>query len=135
MALRPVFATTLLLPLFVLTTLAQNELPASGKKGKVCVAVVTNSTTNSMFVEHMTDRLTQSLNQNETEAVKMESASPMNGKLEPSTQNGQESKEKDCLYILLTRVVDPGQHPLEIQGPRISFGQHPPNTVDAADPS
>jgi len=133
-ALRPLLSLALFLALFSLAVRAQDELPPTGKKGKVCVAVVANATTNSMFVEHMTDRLTQSLNQNETEAVKMESPSPTIGKLEPSSQNGQESKEKDCLYILLTRVVDPGQHPLEIPGPKISFGQHP-TSVDAADPS
>jgi hypothetical protein len=134
MGLRLFSSILLLLVLVAPAVRAQDELPPQGKKGKVCVAVVANSTTNSMFVEHMTDRLTENLKQNETEAVKMESPSPMNGKLEPSAQNSQESKEKDCLYILLTRVVDPGQHPLEIQGPRISLGQRP-NTVDTADPS
>jgi hypothetical protein len=134
MALRLFSSVMLLLTLAVPAVRAQDELPPQGKKGKVCVAVVANSTTNSMFVEHMTDRLTESLKQNETEAVTMESPSPMNGKLEPTSQNGEESKEKECLYILLTRVVDPGQHPLEIQGPKISFGQRP-NTADAADPS
>jgi len=88
-ALRPLLSLALFLALFSLAVRAQDELPPTGKKGKVCVAVVANATTNSMFVEHMTDRLTQSLNQNETEAVKMESPSPTIGKLEPSSQNGQ----------------------------------------------
>jgi hypothetical protein len=134
MKFRQVAGPLLLACLLAGPAFSQDELPAQGKRGKVCVAIVANSTSTSIFVEHMTDRLTHSLNKNEIEAVTMESATPANGKLEPNVQNGQESKDKDCLYTLLTRVTDPGEHPLEMQGPRITLGGRP-NAVDAADPS
>jgi hypothetical protein len=116
------------------TALAQNELPPQGKKGKVCVAVAANSTSNSIFVENATDRLVKSLSKNEIDAVMMQSATAPRGKLEPDVDNGKESKDKDCVYTLLTRFVDTSQHPLDMQGPQISFGGKP-SSVDAADPS
>jgi hypothetical protein len=54
-------------------------------------------------------------------------------KLHPTAENGDEAKNKECDYILLTQIVDPKAHPEEPQIPPISIGGKVPS-VDASDP-
>lgn len=102
-------------------------------EGKVCVATVGNASTTSAFVEHMTERLVRSLKQDRVEAFGMRSRTSNHYPLQPSQANGQESGQKECKFILLTQVRDPGQHPLERRVPEISIGGRVPST-DASDP-
>lgn len=53
--------------------------------------------------------------------------------LELTTENGEEAKQKECDYVLLSQIRDPRQHPFEPQMPEISIGGRVPS-VDASDP-
>src|ERR1700736_3489872 len=81
----------------------------------------------------MTERLTKSLKNNKLKALMMDSATTTQRKLEPTAENGQESSQKDCDYILLTQILDPQAHALEPQMPTISIGGRVPS-IDASDP-
>ena len=113
------------------TIVAQDEIPSQPKSGaKVCVATVANASTTR---ERLTERLTESLKQNKINAVTMDSRTTDRHPLELSTDNGEEVKEKECDYVLLSQIRDPRQHPLEPRPPEISIGGRVPS-VDASDP-
>jgi len=63
----------------------------------------------------------------------MDSATTDKHPLEMSTDNGEEAKQKECDYVLLSQIRNPRQHPLEPQMPEISIGGRVPS-VDASDP-
>ena len=116
------------------TIVAQDEIPSQPKSGaKVCVATVGNASTTSAFVERLTERLTRSLKQNKINAVTMDSRTTEKHPLQLSTDNGEEAKQKECDYVLLSQIRDPRQHPLEPQLPEISIGGRVPS-VEASDP-
>ena len=123
-----------------LLALAPLSLPAwqqgtstdANKTAKVCVATVANASTTSAFVERMTARLANSLEENKINAVRMDSSTSNQRKLQPTRENGEESRKKECDYILLTQIVDPRAHPLEPRLPEISIGGRVPS-VDASD--
>ena len=113
----------------------QNEIPPQQKSnGKVCVAVVGNASAQSAFVERMTARLTQGLAENKIDAVTMDSRTTAGRQLQPTEKNGNEARDKQCDYLLLTQIVDRKAHPLEPHGPEISIGGKVPS-VDASDSS
>ncbi len=113
---------------------AQDELPPQPKSGAtVCIATVGNASTTPAFVERLTERLTRSLEQNKVKAVMMDSRTGDKHPLQLSTENGEEAKQKECDYVLLSQIRDPRQHPLEPQLPEISIGGRVPS-VDASDP-
>jgi hypothetical protein len=110
------------------------DLPPQPKSGaKVCVATVANASTTRAFVERLTERLTTSLILNKINAVTMDSRTTDRHPLELSTDNGEEVKQKECDYVLLSQIRDPRQHPLEPRPPEISIGGRVPS-VDASDP-
>jgi len=112
----------------------QQELPLHSKNdAKVCVATVANASTTSVFEERLTGRLTKNLQKNKTNAVMMESATTTKSKLLPTLENGEESRDKECDYILLAQIRDPRAHPFEPQIPTVSIGGRVPS-VDASDP-
>jgi len=101
---------------------------------RVCVAVVANASTTSALVEQMTERLVKSLKQDKVDAVGMNSRTTTHYPLEFSKANGEESRQKQCDYILLSQVRDPRQHPFEPRLPEISIGGPVPST-DASNSS
>lgn len=105
----------------------------TSEPAKVCVAVVGNASTTSAFVEHLTERLVKSLKQNKVGAVAMDSSTSSRYPLQLSKDNGHESQQKNCDYVLLTQIRDPRQHPLDPRAPQISIGGSVPS-VDASDP-
>lgn len=105
--------------------------PQSG--GRVCVAVVRNVTTTSLFVERMTARLTKSLVENKLAAVSLESLTTDERALRPTLENAEELKSKGCDYVVLTQVNEPKAHPAEPNIPPITIGRRAPST-DASDP-
>jgi hypothetical protein len=111
---------------------AQDLPPQPKSDAKICVATVANASTTRAFVEHLTERLTGSLKQNKITAEAMDSRTTDKYPLELSNDNGEEAKEKECDYILLSQIRDPRQHPLEPQAPQISIGGRVPS-VDASD--
>ncbi|HKU22589.1 MAG TPA: hypothetical protein VJQ50_16355 [Terriglobales bacterium] len=100
----------------------------------VCVAVVANASTISAFVEQMTERLVKSLKEDKVDAVGMNSRTTTHYPLEFSKANGEESRQKQCDYILLSQIRDPRQHPFEPRLPEISIGGPVPST-DASNSS
>ncbi len=100
---------------------------------KVCVALVSNRTTTSLFVERMTERLTKSLTQNKLAAVTMESATTDERELHPTLANGEELKRQECDYLVLTQVTNPKANLTEPRIPAIAIGGKVPST-DASDP-
>jgi len=123
--------------LFVLSValmMSAQDLPPQPKSGaRVCVATVGNASTTPAFVDRLTERLTKNLKQNKIDAVTMDSATTDKHPLELSTDNGEEAKQKECDYVLLSQIRNPRQHPLEPQMPEISIGGRVPS-VDASDP-
>ena len=112
----------LVVPAVVLLTaslFAQDKNAAP--EGKVCVAMVGNASTTSVFVEHMTERLVRSLKQDEVNALGMRSRTSDHYPLQPSKANGQESGQKECEFILLTQVRE--QRREEPQLPSVSIGE------------
>lgn len=101
-------------------------------QGKVCVAVVANASTTSASVEQMKERLVKSLKQDKVDAVGMDSRTTTAYPLRLSEDNGEESQQKGCDYILLTQLRDPREHPWEPHLPEISIGGPVPST-DASD--
>ena len=111
------------------------DLPPQAKIGaKVCVATVANASSTSAFVERLTDRLTKNLKQDKFDAVALDSSTSDKYPLQLSTENGEEAKERECDYVLVSQIRDPRQHTLEPQPPQISIGGRVPST-DASDPS
>ncbi len=100
---------------------------------KVCVALVSNRTTISLFVERMTERLTKSLVQNKLVAVTMDSATTNDRELHPTAANGEELKRLECDYVVLTQVTKPKANLTEPRAPSITIGGKVPST-DASDP-
>jgi len=127
------FSIALLLSPLSVSAWQQAFPPPPGKGQAICVAVVANASAKSIFVERMTQRLTKNLKDNKVKALMMDSATTTQHKLEPSAENGEESRHKDCDYILLTQILDPQAHPLDPQMPTISIGGRVPST-DASDP-
>jgi hypothetical protein len=128
-----VFLPVLLIPLFAGSASPQ-ELSSQPQPGaKVCVAIVANRTTKSLFVERMTERLTRGLVQNKLAAVTMDSATTNDRELHPTIENSGELKVRECDYLVLTHVTDPKTHPAEMRIPDISIGGKVPS-VDASDP-
>ena len=126
------FCTLALLP--VTSSLAAQEVSSQTSRGaRLCVATVGNASTTSAFVERLTERLTKSLKQNKVNAVTMKSPTRDKHPLALSPDNGEEAKQKECDYILLSQVRDPRQHPFEQQPPEITIGGRVPS-VDASDP-
>jgi len=118
----------------VASTMPQDEVPPQPKSGaKVCVATVGNASTAPAIVERLTERLTRSLKQNKINAVTMDSRTTDKHQLELSSNNGEEAKQKECDYVLVSQIRDPRQQPLEPQLPEISIGGRVPS-VDASDP-
>jgi hypothetical protein len=114
--------------------LIAQDLPSQPKsRAIVCVATVANASTTSTYVERLTDRLTRSLKQNKINVMSMRSATTDKYPLQLSTDNGEEAKQGECDYVLLSQIRDPRQHPLEPQPPEISIGGRVPS-VDASDP-
>lgn len=112
---------------------AQDKIPSLPKSGvKLCVATIGNASTTSAFVERLTERLTKNLKQNKINTVTMDSQTTDRPLLEVSTENGEEAKQRECDYILLSQIRDPRQHPLDRSSPEISIGGRVPS-VDASD--
>jgi hypothetical protein len=101
-------------------------------QGKVCVAVIANASTTSAFEEQMTQRLVKSLKQDKVDAIAMDSRTTTEYPLHFSKDNGEESQQNGCDYILLTQLRDPREHPFEPHLPEISIGGPVPST-DASD--
>ncbi len=118
---------------FVSMMVAQDLPPQPKSGGKVCVAGVANTSTTSALEERLTERLTKSLKQNKVAAVRLDSSTTDRSPLQLSTENGEEAKQKDCDYVLVSQIRDPKQHPFEPQAPQISIGGRVPS-VDASDP-
>jgi hypothetical protein len=132
----PRFASlcNLIMLTFVTSALHAQDLPPQPKSGaKLCVATVGNASTTQAFVERLTERLTRSLKQNKINAVSMDSRTTDKRPLELSTDNGEEAKQKECDYVLLSQIRDPRQRPFEPQPPQISIGGRVPS-VEASDP-
>lgn len=124
-------ASAILLTVFLAA--AQDEIPDQPKRnGRVCVATVGNASEPSAFVERLTARLTQNLVQNKVNALSMESRTTTDRELHLTKQNGEEAKDKQCDYILLTQIYSPATRPNEPQIPAISIGGRAPS-VDASD--
>jgi hypothetical protein len=112
---------------------AQEGPPSPSKSGaKLCVATVGNASTTSAFVERLTERLTKNLKQNKINAVGMDSRTTDKPPLEVSIENGDEAKQRECDYILLSQIRDPRQHPSEPLSQEISIGGRVPS-IDASD--
>ena len=128
------FSFASLLVLAALTAgVAQDEVPDQAKRnGKVCVATVGNASTTSALVERLTARLAQNLVQSKVNAISMDSRTTTDRQLHLTAENGDESKDKQCDYILLTQIYSPGTRPEEPQDPVISIGGRVPS-VDASD--
>jgi hypothetical protein len=105
--------------------------PSSG--GRVCVAVINNRTAKSLFVERMTERLVRDLTESKIKAVAMDSSTTSDRALHPTVENGEELKNKECDYLVLTQISDPKDRPTELHLPEISIGGKEPS-VDASDP-
>ena len=127
--LRVVFPAAVVLALASAVTAKDKS---SVPQGKVCVAVVANASTTSAMVEQMTARLVRSLKQDKVDVVGMDSRTTIQYPLRFSNENGEESQQKGCDYILLTQLRDPREHPFEPHLPEISIGGPVPST-DASD--
>ena len=102
------------------------------RDARVCVAGVANASTALALQERLTDRLLNSLKESKIDAVMMDSTTTTQAKLRPTQENGEESKDKDCAYILLTQIFDPRTRSFEPQVPTISIGGKRPS-LDASD--
>src|SRR5450432_3640591 len=117
----PSFIVVLLLPCLA----APQELSSQPSSGKsVCVALVDNHSTHSLFVERMTERLVRSLSGSKIKAVAMDSSTTGDRTLHPTDENGAELKRRECDYLVLTQVTDPKDHnPTDFRSPDISIGK------------
>jgi hypothetical protein len=125
--------------LFLSTVLLVSALPTQGKESqpevrtKVCVALVSNRTTTSLFVERMTERVSKDLIHDKLAAVTMDSVTTGDRDLHPTLDNGEELKRQECDYLVLTQVTNPKASLTEPRVPSISIGGRVPST-DASDP-
>jgi hypothetical protein len=111
----------------------QEAMPVpSADGGKLCVATVANASTTLAMPDRLTQRLANSLKQNKVPVVTMDSATTKQSQLRPTTENGEESKQNDCEFILLTQIRLKHLDPVE-STPEISIGGRVPST-DASDP-
>ena len=127
-----VFPTVLLLLTSPLPSWSKESSPPEAHP-KVCVALISNRTTTSLFVERMTERLTKSLVQNKLAAVAMDSATTDERELHPTLANGEELKRQECDYLVLTQVANPKTNLTEPRVPSIVIGGRTPSS-DASDP-
>jgi hypothetical protein len=110
------------------------DLASQPKPGsKVCVATVSNMSASTALVDRLTERLSKDLRDDKINAMTMDSSTTTDRKLHPTRENGEEAKNRDCDYILLTQIVDPKTRPFDPQSPQISIGGRIPS-VDASDP-
>jgi len=124
----------LVFPCAPLAALLPQDVPFHPKPGgKVCVATVSNMSPRGALVDRLTDRVSKDLRDDKINAVTMNSSTTTDHKLHPTRENGEEAKNKDCDYILLTQIVDPKTRPFDPQSPKISIGGRVPS-VDASDP-
>jgi hypothetical protein len=124
----------LLVALFsLLSPIAAQNGPASRpmKDARVCVAGVANASAALAMEERLSDQLVSNLKESKIDAVAMDSKTTTQAKLRPTQENGEESKDKDCTYILLTQIFNP-RAPFERQGSTISIGGKAPS-LDASD--
>jgi hypothetical protein len=128
-----VFLPALLVAPFATSAWSQDLSSQPQPGAKVCVAIVANRTTKSLFPERMTERLTRSLVQNKLAAVTMDSATTNDHELHPTLQNSEELKSRECDYLVLTHITEPRTNLGEIRSPEISIGSKTPS-VDASDP-
>lgn len=114
--------------------MAAQDLSSQPKRGsKLCVAMVANASTTSAFVERLTERLAKSLQQNKIDAVNMESRTTEDYPLKLTKTNGEEARQKDCDYVLVSQIRDPQGLPFDPRSPEISIGGQVPS-IDASDP-
>jgi len=99
---------------------------------KLCVATVANASTALAMPDRLTQRLVNSLKQNKMRVVTLDSATTTQSQIRPTTENGEESKQKDCEFILLTQIRSKQLNPTE-STPEISIGGRVPS-IDASDP-
>jgi len=127
-------------PLLAVLFLLASAVPSSPKESsdtqvspKVCVALVSNRTATTLFLERMTERLAKSLVQNKLAALAMDSPTTDDRALHPTLANGEELKRKECDYLVLTQVTNPKTNLTEPRVPSITIGGKVPST-DASDP-
>ena len=127
-------------PLRAVLFLLASAVPSSPKESsdtqvspKVCVALVSNRTATTLFLERMTERLAKSLVQNKLAALAMDSPTTDDRALHPTLANGEELKRKECDYLVLTQVTNPKTNLTEPRVPSITIGGKVPST-DASDP-
>ena len=121
---------TLSAPVVATPQKAKPVPPADG--GELCVAAVANASTATAMPDRLTQRLAKSLKQNKVRVVTMDSATTMHPQIRPTTENGEESKQNDCEFILLTQIRAKQLGPVE-GTTEISIGGRVPST-DASDP-
>lgn len=125
-------------PLLLLTLAAaawQQELPPQPKPdGKVCIATVGNASTNSAFVEHLTERLSHSLSRDKVKNVSMDSRTTTDRELRPTEANGRESRDNDCDYILLTQIAQAPEHAIDPYKRDVVISRPTPD-IDASNPA
>src|SRR5690348_8158305 len=100
---------------------------------KICVAVVNNHTAELLSPDRMTARLAKAVNDKKHSAVAMETGTSDSRKLQPSLENSEEMKRKDCDYIVLTMVTGSSRHATP-GDTGISIGYARVPSVDASDP-
>ena len=100
---------------------------------RICVAAVANASTVPAMIERLTDRLTKDLAKDKFGAISMDSSTTLERKLHPSPANGEEARDKECDYVLLTQIWHPRPLTAQGTGAEISIGGRVPS-VDAADP-
>lgn len=110
------------------------DLPSPPKsEGKVCVASVSNLSTRPAMLDRLAERLASDLRDDKINALRMESTTTSDHKLHPTRENGEEAKNNDCDYILLTQILDPKTVSPVPQSAQISIGGRVPS-IDASDP-
>ncbi len=121
--------------LLLLTSRAASQPQSSPAStgARVCVAMVNNHSSQSLFVERLTERLVQNLTGSKIKAVAMDSTTTSDRTLHPTAENSDELERRDCAYLVLTQVTDPKNHgPTEIPSPQVSIGRKASST-DAKD--
>lgn len=99
----------------------------------MCVAVINNHTAELLAPDRMTARLARAVTDKKLLAVAMDSATGNPKDLRPTLENSEEMKEKNCDYIVLTRVTGssksggPPSDAASIGGARVP-------SIDASDP-
>ena len=101
---------------------------------KVCVAVVNNHSAELLSPDRMTSRLVQAVSDKKHSAVPMETATSDSRKLQPTMENSEEMKSKDCDYIVLTMVTGSSRPDMSSGDAGISIGHARVPSVDASDP-